>query len=422
MKCPSLSQCNIDIRRYLQQSRITVTKFIAIFFCILTALFIVYYFLFDQTDPQSTVVYINNYNNNISSSSQLTLPPDYSFLNNIKDKFKPDYVIRTSDKSQKPTCIIIIRTADGAIGNRMFLFASAYGLARLHQCDLYIAPWILTDLRSVFTINLQDTPIHLITKDSILKQPGLYGRYSSCTLFDDLLKVPLKSNLTFYEMIGFYQAFGYFIKYKDEITYLFQFNQGSIINNVPLVEQLLKAVWNIPLNLGIYTKDNVTHKYLKLLLTQPPSPLIPVTWIAIHIRRGDFLTFFKIDTSVEYLNYAMNYYRRKYINCRFLIASDDKDYAQKNLANNSDIFITPKSFFSGDDLAALALCEHTIVTAGSYGWWAAWLAGGNVLHDLTYPVPSQNCIREHYFPPWFVFPHNKPNITQKFNSSNSSQS
>ncbi|CAF3986267.1 unnamed protein product, partial [Rotaria sordida] len=47
------------------------------------------------------------------------------------------------DKAQGPsTCLIIIRSADGALGNRMFLFASAYGLARLHQCQLYVAPWI----------------------------------------------------------------------------------------------------------------------------------------------------------------------------------------------------------------------------------------------------------------------------------------
>jgi galactoside 2-L-fucosyltransferase 1/2 len=109
----------------------------------------------------------------------------------------------------------------------------------------------------------------------------------------------------------------------------------------------------------------------------------------------------------------MDHYRRKYINCRFLIASDDKDYVKTYLGNNSDVFITPKSFHTGDDLAALALCDHTIVTAGSYGWWAAWLTGGNVVHDIHYPVAAQNCIRQHYFPPWFLFPHNYSNQKSK---------
>ena len=176
---------------------------------------------------------------------------------------------------------------------------------------------------------------------------------------------------------------------------------------------LFLAVWNLPLNLRNYTKDNVPHPYLKSLLINPPASVTPVTWIGIHIRRGDFLTFFRIDTSVEYLTWAMNYYRKKYINCRFIIASDDKDYVVKNLGNNTDVFITPTTFFSGHDLAALSLCEHTIITAGTYGWWAAWLAGGDAVHDLNYPVPFQNCIKEHYYPPWFLFPHNSSSLRWK---------
>lgn len=159
------------------------------------------------------------------------------------------------------------------------------------------------------------------------------------------------------------------------------------------------------------------HHYLKKLLTRPDSSLIPVTWISIHIRRGDFLTFFKLDTNLEYLKLAMNYYRRKYVNSRFLIASDDKDYVKNNLGQEQDIFITPKSFFHGDDMGALTLCEHSIITAGSYGWWSGWLAGGNVIHDIHYPVPFQKCIREHYFPPWFLFPRNDSYLEVKRNSS-----
>ena len=177
---------------------------------------------------------------------------------------------------------------------------------------------------------------------------------------------------------------------------------------------LFLAVWNESLPLGNYTKDTVPHVHLKSILSRGVSrSMIPVTWIGIHVRRGDFLTFFKIDTSVDYLRGAMNYYRRKYINCRFLVASDDKKYVQVNLANQSDVFFTPMNFFAGDDLAALALCEHTILTAGTYGWWAAWLAGGDVLHDLNYPVPFQNCVKETYFPPWFLFPTNSSSLRWK---------
>jgi galactoside 2-L-fucosyltransferase 1/2 len=128
--------------------------------------------------------------------------------------------------------------------------------------------------------------------------------------------------------------------------------------------------------------------------------------VGIHIRRGDFLHIFSIDTSVSYLLSSIEYYRKKYANCRFVVGSDDKVYAQKNLGNLSDVIVLPSWLSVGGDLAALCLCEHTILTAGSYGWWVAWLTGGNVVHDINYPVPFQNCPREDYFPPWFLFPHN----------------
>jgi hypothetical protein len=223
-----------DILHYFK-SRLTINKFAGFVFSVFISLFIIYHFLFHQNEVKPTIVFINN------NSSQTKPSHIYSFIKN--EKLAPDYVKEIIDKSQPPpTCLVMIRTVDGAIGNRMFFFASAYGLARLHQCYLYVAPWILRDLRSIFVINLNNTPVHLITNDSIVNQTGLVKRYSACTLYDDLLKVPLSPNLTVYEMTGFYQAFGYFVKYKDEITYLFQFNQDAIKATVPLVEQLLKGL------------------------------------------------------------------------------------------------------------------------------------------------------------------------------------
>jgi hypothetical protein len=235
MKRKLLSKYSSNILYYFQ-SRITATKSRGLIFVVLFAALIVYYLLFYYTQIKTTIVYINH---NLSSESRVYQL--HSFGTN--EKLVPDFINQVIDKVQKPaTCLVIIRTTDGGIGNRMFLFASAYGLARLHQCDLYVAPWILTDLRSIFIINLNNTPIHLITNDSVVNQTGLNQRFSACTLFDDLLKVPLNPNLTVYEMTGFYQAFGYFVKYKDEISYLFQFNQLAIGRNLPLVEQLLKGL------------------------------------------------------------------------------------------------------------------------------------------------------------------------------------
>jgi hypothetical protein len=153
--------------------------------------------------------------------------------------------ILMKDKAQGPSqCLIIIRSADGGMGNRMFLFASAYGVARLHQCQLYVAPYILIDLRSIFLVDINKTKVHITTDDTlVVNRTDIYGRYSSCTFYPDLFRVPLNSSFYRYEMIGFYQAYGYFEKYREEISFLFQFNPLAIARNVPLVEQLLKGYY-----------------------------------------------------------------------------------------------------------------------------------------------------------------------------------
>jgi len=235
MKHNAFSRYNKDIFYYFK-SRLTATTFTGFIFSALITLFIMFHFLFHQNSVKTAIVFINN-----NSSSIELKTHRYSFVTN--EKLVPDYVEKIMDKAQKPaTCLILLRTVDGGIGNRMFFFASAYGLARLHQCNLYVGPWILNDLRTTFVVNINSTPVHLITNDSIVNTTGLVQRFSACTLFDDLLKVPLNQNLTVYEMTGFYQAYGYFVKYKEEITYLFRFNRDVIQRNVPLVEQLLKGL------------------------------------------------------------------------------------------------------------------------------------------------------------------------------------
>ncbi|CAF4698392.1 unnamed protein product [Rotaria sp. Silwood1] len=311
-----------------------------------------------------------------------------------------------NDSLLPTSCIFGIRFSDGAIGNRMFLFASAYGLARLHACHLYVHPWIIFDLRSTFTVNLNQTPVKLVKNPAAFEnRTDLFRRYSACTLFEDLFKIPLPENYTKYELLGFYQAFGYFDRFRTEVAQLFEFNSGTVGYITPFVEELIKLVWKYSINFRS-NNSQVTHDILKTFLLHPPNNLPRVTWIGVHIRRGDFLSFFKIDTSPSYLIWAMNHYRQKYTNCRFLIASDDKTFVKQHLGHFNDVVITPPNFFHGHDLAALALCEHSILTGGTYSWWAAWFAGGNVIHDLNYPVPFQKCVKEHYFPPWFMFPHN----------------
>ena len=141
-----------------------INKLSAFIFVILIIIFILYAHIYHQNRIDPIVLYINN-----NSSIKQTENPIISY--DLQDKFAKEYVIKVDEKAQKPSCLIMIQTTDGGKGNRMFLFASAYGLARLHQCELYVAPYILIDLRSIFVLNLNNTPVRLTTDDSVLIEP-----------------------------------------------------------------------------------------------------------------------------------------------------------------------------------------------------------------------------------------------------------
>ncbi|CAF4888213.1 unnamed protein product, partial [Rotaria socialis] len=145
------------------------------------------------------------------------------------------------ESQQKVTCVFGIRYSDGAFGNRMFLFASAYGLARLHACHLYVHPWIIVDLRTTFKINLNQTPVNILHNLAEFEnRTDIFRRYSACTLFGDLFKIPLPQNYTRYELVGFYQAFGYFDRFRKEIDQLFEFNSDTVKLITPFVEEMIK--------------------------------------------------------------------------------------------------------------------------------------------------------------------------------------
>ena len=116
-----------------------------------------------------------------------------------------------------------------------------------------------------------------------------------------------------------------------------------------------------------------------------------ITFIGVHVRRGDYSEKKTHDIGFRaapttYITKAFDYYRNKYPNAQFVMVSDDSKWCQNNF-KHSDIHVVSL----GDpylDLALLSLCEHTIMTTGTYSFWAAWLAEGDVVYYDSPTDPS----------------------------------
>lgn len=58
-------------------------------------------------------------------------------------------------------------------------------------------------------------------------------------------------------------------------------------------------------------------------------------------------------------------------------------------------------------MAILSLCDHVVMTVGTFGWWGAWLSRGTVVYCKDFPKPGsiidKNALfRDELYPPNWI--------------------
>ena len=133
------------------------------------------------------------------------------------------------------------------------------------------------------------------------------------------------------------------------------------------------------------------------------------TIIGIHVRRGDFLRAGcqKKGCTVAdsfYIKKAIQHYRAVFRYAYFVVLSDDMRWSKANIKGPDVTF----SIFREPilDMALMSLCDHMIITSGSFSWWGGWLSGGTVVYLEDYPRPGSDLatrvINENYYPPQWI--------------------
>ena len=119
-------------------------------------------------------------------------------------------------------------------------------------------------------------------------------------------------------------------------------------------------------------------------------------------------------SSDKYIIDSMAYFAGNYKKVHFIIISDDRMYCAKAFGNKTNVLFTPVSFDRVDDMAVVTLCDHVIITVGTFGWWTAFLLGnktGKVLTDSKpdYSALDVDCNAADFFPVWYSFLGNNTN-------------
>ena len=211
-----------------------------------------------------------------------------------------------------------------------------------------------------------------------------FGKYSS-KLVHSIKSVP-KRNVT---LIAYLQSWKYFHKYSDEIRFLLQ-PRSSCIDKAN--RQLMR----------------IRSKFYKNLSLKNLSKMEPV-FVGLQVRRGDKLTQPRIlnghrVANTTYISRAMHYFRHQYASAVFVVCSDDISWCKRHI-RGPDVYFPSGVHSAIHDITLLTLCNVTIITVGTFGWWAAYLAGGDAVYFRGQFAPGSRLDRgvnneDFYLPTW----------------------
>jgi len=134
--------------------------------------------------------------------------------------------------------------------------------------------------------------------------------------------------------------------------------------------------------------------------------------VAIHVRRNDYTNPVHIRDgwtlpSLGYFDRAMSYFTDCLERVQFIILSDNVRWSRKYLAKPNVVFVDGSVRTPAVDMAIASLCDHGVVTIGSFGWWAAWLTNGVVITNKDVPRPRSSLSwrlyrKDYYKPEWIA--------------------
>lgn len=262
----------------------------------------------------------------------------------------------TTALAQKPNIYIMLHGFKGRLGNYLLQYSSALGLAHRIGARLCLTSKTLKKRAAVHTF-FQGPFARLCPKKMAPDRDWVehHGKYQG----DEFIREALDSCNTSksacaYRMTGYWSSHLYF----DSIR-----------------EELLK-VWNL---------TEPYYSQVQTYFRQLPD----VTYIGIHIRRGDMMAVQVYEIpGMEYYHAAMEHYRAMYNHSnsiQFYVASDDKAWCRRHFDSIPNVTILPDDLQASVELFLLGNCRHVITSVGTFGWWSAYLTQENI---AIYPIKA----------------------------------
>lgn len=105
------------------------------------------------------------------------------------------------------------------------------------------------------------------------------------------------------------------------------------------------------------------------------------TYVSLHVRHGDYMSAacrssFGGVCDAAYYERAVSYIKDRDPSARFMIFTEDPEWARENLAMPDSTIVTGDMFDDYEDwydMQLMSLCRHNIIANSTFSWWGAWL-------------------------------------------------
>ncbi|XP_050783720.1 galactoside alpha-(1,2)-fucosyltransferase 2-like [Gopherus flavomarginatus] len=243
----------------------------------------------------------------------------------------------------------------GRLGNQMGEYATLYALAKMNGRQAYILPEMHQQLAPLFRITLP-----VLSSDMVQNIP-----WKDYELHDWMSEEYRHIEGKYVRLTGYPCSWTFYHHLRQEILQEFSFHD--------------------------HVKEEA-NRYLAGLRGQRRN----VTYVGVHVRRGDYVWVMPqvwkgVVADKAYLEKAMGYFRAKYQEPVFVVTSNGMEWCRENIdASRGDVYFSGdgKESSPGRDFALLAHCNHTIMTIGTFGIWAGYLAGGKTIYLANYTLPD----------------------------------
>uniref|UniRef100_A0A8D0HFV2 L-Fucosyltransferase n=1 Tax=Sphenodon punctatus TaxID=8508 RepID=A0A8D0HFV2_SPHPU len=266
--------------------------------------------------------------------------------------------------------------SQGRLGNQMGQYATLYALAKLNGRKAYILPDMHQYLSPLFHITLP-----------VLSRFTVWTTFWKNYHINDWMSEEYRHiEGRYVKLTGYPCSWTFYDHLRPEILKEFSFH------------------------------DHIKEEANRYLLGLHGSHREP-TYVGVHVRRGDYVWVMPnkwkgVVADKGYLENAMNYFREKYRDPIFVVTSNGMSWCKENIdASKGDVY------FAGDgkesspwrDFALLAHCNHTIMTIGTFGIWAGYLAGGETIYLANYTLPDSTFLKifkpsATFLPEWVGIP------------------